>query len=316
VRLMNYCIETEDLEKRYNGFMALDKVSFGVKTGDVVGYLGPNGAGKTTTIKILTNLLKPTSGHAYICGIDVNKQPKEALQHVGSLIEVPGVYDYLTPHELLTHLGKVHGMTKGDIDPRIKDVLKLTKISEWEHKKIGAFSTGMLRRLMISTAILHEPDILILDEPVIGLDPKGIREVRELIREFQQQEMTVFLSSHLLHEVGETCNTVIFLNKGKIVAQNSVENLVSSVKNRIIHVTFLKPLSDQEASDIGSIPGVGKVQVQNESASITFDGNSETASDILSELIRRGYRIVSYGSDEGSLEDFYVSIMGDEQVMA
>ena len=310
---MEYAIEIKDLEKKYNGFLALDRVSFGVKSGDVVGYLGPNGAGKTTTIKILSNLIKPTSGHAYICGIDVNDRPKEALQHVGSLIEVPGVYDYLTPFELLTHLGRVHGMVKGDIGPRIKEVLELTKISDWEHKKIGSFSTGMLRRLMISTAILHDPEILILDEPVIGLDPKGIREVREMIGQFQEEEITIFLSSHLLQEVSETCNTVIFLNKGRVVAQDTVENLASRVENKIIRAAFLKPISDEEASKIGSIPDVVNVRTQDGCAMITFDGKPETASDILSELIDRGYRVTYYGSDEASLEDFYVSIMDDEK---
>jgi ABC-2 type transport system ATP-binding protein len=310
---MDYAIEIQDLEKRYNGFLALDKVSFRVDGGDVVGYLGPNGAGKTTTIKILTNLLKPTSGHAYICGIDVNDRPKEALQHVGSLIEVPGIYDYLSPHELLSHLGKIRRMPRSDIDTRIKEVLKLTKITEWEHRKIGAFSTGMLRRLMISTAILHDPEILILDEPVIGLDPKGIREVRELIRQFQEEEMTVFLSSHLLQEVSETCNTVIFIDKGKIVAHDTVENLTTRTGSKVIRVNFLKPLSNQEASLIGSMPDVGSIQVQNGSATISFDGERETASNILSNLIGEGFRIVNYGFEEASLEDFYVSIMDNEK---
>jgi ABC-2 type transport system ATP-binding protein len=296
--------------------VALDGVSLRVESGDVIGYLGPNGAGKTTTIKILTNLLRPTSGHAYICGIDANRRPKEALQHVGSLIEVPGVYDYLTPHELLTHLGRVHGMDRGKIGARIEEVLKLTKISDWEHKKVGAFSTGMLRRLMISTAILHDPDILILDEPVIGLDPKGIREVRELIKRFQSEEVTVFLSSHLLQEVSETCNKVIFLNEGKIVTQDTVDNLQSRVENRTINVTFLRPLDGAHATNIESIPRVERVEVRDGEACITYDGRPESASTILSALVGQGLEIVSYGPEEGSLEDFYVSIMGDENGVA
>jgi ABC-2 type transport system ATP-binding protein len=160
-----YAIQIEDLTMEYsNGFKAVDNVSINVKRGDVVGYLGPNGAGKTTSIKILTNLLKPTSGHAYINGIDVNKRPKEALQSVGALIEVPGIYDYLTPREILTYFGKIHNMTKEKIDERIKEILKLVKLSDWEHKKTGSFSTGMLRRFGIAKAIFHNPEILIGDQ--------------------------------------------------------------------------------------------------------------------------------------------------------
>ena len=169
---MENIIQIENLSKRYNhDILALDNVSMKIRRGDVVGYVGPNGSGKTTTIKILMNLLTPTSGQTFIKDIDVNKDPKRALAPVGALIEVPGIYDYLTPHETLTYFGKIYGMKKNDIDKRIKEVLSLLKLSAWEHKRIGSFSTGMQRRLGIAKAILHNPEILILDEPAIGLDP-------------------------------------------------------------------------------------------------------------------------------------------------
>jgi ABC-2 type transport system ATP-binding protein len=310
---MECAIEVENLTKSFDGFQALRGISFKIERGDVVGYLGPNGAGKTTTIKILTNLLKPSSGHARICQLDVSRHPKEALQHVGCLIEVPGIYDYLTPHELLTHFGRVRGMSKSDIAERIDEVLRLTRISDWEHEKIGAFSTGMLRRLMIAQTILHEPEILILDEPAIGLDPKGIREVRELIRKFQREEMTVLMSSHLLPEVSETCNSVIFLNEGRIVAQDTVENLQRKAEIKRIEARFLNPLSAEETERMGRIEMVEKVNVDGDVACIDFDGKRETASRILEELVRSGFQVVSYSPGTASLEEFYVSIMGDER---
>ena len=177
----NNAIQIVDLEKKFNGFTALNGISFNIERGDIVGYLGPNGAGKTTTIKILSNLLSPTRGQAFINGIDVNRYPKLALKTVGSLVEVPGIYEYLTPHEVLTYFGKIYQMSSKEIGPRVEEVLDLLKIGDWENKRLGTFSTGMLRRFNIAKTLLHNPEILILDEPVLGLDPKGIKHIRDLI---------------------------------------------------------------------------------------------------------------------------------------
>jgi ABC-2 type transport system ATP-binding protein len=312
LKATEYAIQIENLVKKYNhDITALDGVSIKIKKGDVVGYVGPNGSGKTTTIKILTNLLNPTSGHAYINGVDVNKYPKESLQSVGALIEVPGVYDYLTPHEVLTYFGKVHRMNNKEIDKRIKEVLDLVRLSAWEYKKIGSFSTGMQRRLAIAQSILHDPEILILDEPVIGLDPKGIKDIRELIKRFQSENMTVFLSSHLLQEVSEICDSVIFLDNGKIVAYDSVKNIKNRVKIKSIDVKFLNPLSKEKIDKIKSIEFIDGIKVVNGIVRIDFDGKPKTSSQILSKLVSFGFEIVSYAPESVSLEDFYVSIMGD-----
>ncbi|MEF8832406.1 MAG: ABC transporter ATP-binding protein, partial [Candidatus Thermoplasmatota archaeon] len=152
-----YAIRAENVVKKFGDLTALKGVSFKVKKGDVVGYLGPNGAGKTTTIKLLTNLLTPTSGNLYIDEVNVNKNPQEALKNVGSLIEVPGIYGYLTPNELLTHFGKVYRMNDERIKQRIKKVLKTVRLQDWEYKKIEDFSTGMKRRLAIGLALLSDP---------------------------------------------------------------------------------------------------------------------------------------------------------------
>jgi len=309
----SFVIEVKNLTKFYDGFKAVDNLSFRVKQGDVVGYLGPNGAGKTTTIKILTNLIKPTSGYAYINGFDVNKRPKEALQHIGALIEVPGIYDYLTPHEMLTYFGKVHRMKNKEINQRIKEVLELVKLSDWEHKKIGSFSTGMQRRLAIAKAILHNPEILILDEPVLGLDPKGIKDIRELIKRFHSEGKTVFLSSHLLQEVGEISNNVIFLDKGKVVGYDSVKNIRNKTESKIIDVEFLNLLSKEDIDKIESIELVNSIEIMDDIVRIHFDGKRSTSSQILSKLVSLGFEIVSYNLERMGLEDFYVSIMGDER---
>ena len=311
---MENVIQIENLSKRYNrDILALDNVSIKIRRGDVVGYVGPNGSGKTTTIKILTNLLTPTKGQAFINDIDVNKDPKEALRSVGAMIEVPGIYDYLSPNEILTYFGKIYGMKKNDIGERIKEVLDLVKLSSWEHKKIGSFSTGMQRRFGIAKAILHNPEILILDEPAIGLDPKGIKDVRELIRRFQKQGVTVFLSSHLLAEVSKTCDTVIFLDNGKVVTTNSIENIMNKTELKIIEAKFLKPLSRKDITHIGSITGIESLERINEHLRIHFDGDPTTSFQILSNLVSSGYQVVSFAPQTMGLEDYYVSIVGDER---
>ena len=309
-----YAIEIENLEKCYvKDVKVLDDVSFTVKKGEIVGYLGPNGSGKTTTIKILTNLLSPTSGHAYINGIDVNKNPKEALKPVGALIEVPGIYDYLTPHDVLTYHGKVHGIEKNKIGARIEEVLKTVRLSDWEHKKLGAFSTGMQRRLAIATTILHEPEILILDEPAIGLDPKGMKEIRDMLKQLQREGTTIFLSSHLLNEVSDTCDKVIFLDQTKVIAYDTVENIKNMVSVKRIEAKFLDQLSTDDLDRIGAIASVNEVEVANGRIHIGFDGKPETSHQILTKLISSGFRVSSYAPETVSLEDFYVSIMSDER---
>ena len=311
---MEYAIRTQDLVKKYsNGFTALDGVSLQIKTGEVVGYVGPNGAGKTTTIKVLTGLIKPSSGHAYVNGIDVTANPRKALQTMGALIEVPGMYDYLTPHEMLTYFGKVYRMGSNEIDRRIKETLQLVRLSEWEHKKIGTFSTGMQRRLTIAKAILHEPDNLVLDEPVLGLDPEGIRDVRELIRRFRSEGMTVFLSSHLLGEVAEVCDTVVFLNKGRIVSADSIESIGRGMKHGVVDVKFLRPLSREEIEKLRTIELIRSVDVKDNTAQLGYDGKPESSVQILKRLVSSNLDVVSYHVEGSGLEDYYVSVMSEEK---
>ena len=307
-------IETRELTKRYkNGVMALQNLNLKIEEGDCVGYLGPNGAGKTTTIKILANLIKPTSGHAYICGIDVNKKPKEALHSIGALVEIPGLYEYLTPCQLLTYLGKIRRMSKTDINRRIGEVLKIVGIAAWQDKKIGSFSTGMARRLHIAQALLHEPKILILDEPVLGLDPKGIKDIRNIIASLCSENKTVFLSSHLLHEVGETCSKVVLLDKGRVVSFDTVDNLKKMSKTHTISVELLEPPTKKQIAEINSIKLIKDIDFAERHLRIEFDGEQNTSSQILAELVSLGLKIVSYQPQSMTLEDVYISMVSEER---
>ena len=310
---MGYAIQVENLVKTYNHrITALNGISLAIEKGDVVGYLGPNGAGKTTTIKILTNLIKPTSGRAYVNGIDVSEQPKLALQVVGALIEVPGIYDYLTPRELLTYFGRVYRMSRRQIDLRIDEVLEMVSLSDRARDRVGSFSTGMQRRLVIAKAVFHEPEILILDEPVLGLDPKGMREIRELIGRLHAEGMTVFLSSHLLGEVAETCNRVILLDKGEVVASDSIDNIKHRTKRKSISFKTLNSLSPEDIERVRGIELIDGVEVDGEAVRIHFDGQPATSAEILPRLVSLGLAIVSYEMESMGLEDYYVSAMAGE----
>lgn len=306
-------VRTTGLGKTYRDVRALSNLDLSVPHHSIFGFLGPNGAGKTTTIKLLTNLLTPTSGNAYIHSIDVNKNPTKALLSVGSLIEVPGIYDYLTPHEILTYYGKIHKMKKTEINQKIKEVLKTVKLSDWENKKTGSFSTGMQRRLAIAKAILHNPQVLILDEPVIGLDPRGIKDIRDMLKQFKSKGVTIFLSSHLLNEVKETCDRIIFLDAGKIVTQGTTEEIMHRIKIDTIEVEFLQQLTEAKIKKIGSISEITSFETENGIFKLKFDGKPETSNIILTKLTKQKLKIVSFSTKKADLESFYVSIMKEEK---
>jgi len=312
--MTDYAIETKGLTKQYKGgVLALKDLSIQIRHGTCVGFLGPNGAGKTTTIKILTNLIEPTSGEAYINGVDALRDPKEALRQVDSLVEVPGMPDYLSPHEMLSYFGKVRGMSTDAIHARIKEVLATVKLSDWEEKKIGSFSTGMTRRLAIAKALLHDPDILIMDEPVIGLDPKGMRDIRDIIKGKLREGKTIFLSSHLLGEVAETCTDVILLERGQIVGKGTVAELTSKALAKSIDVTFIRPLGNGELARVRAIDLVRGVDPLGDRVRLAFDGSPDTGAAILSRLVSMGLGVTSFTPQSATLEDVYVSVMGDEK---
>ncbi|MFP4052061.1 MAG: AAA family ATPase, partial [Thermoplasmata archaeon] len=220
------------------------------------------------------------------------------------------MYGYLTPNELLTHFGKVYRMDNESIKQRIKKVLKTVRLQEWEHKKIEDFSTGMKRRLAIGLALLSDPQILLLDEPVMGLDPKGIKEIRELINSLSEKDITIFLSSHLLNEVSLTCDKVIFLFEGEIVAYDDVETIVGDAKHNRISVEFLDPLSEDEIDSLKTLKYIDKIRVDGNKVRIYNSGKKERMHKILTSLIDEGFEVVSFSYEKKDLEDLYISLAG------
>lgn len=227
----------EGLTRYYNGFLALDKLSLRVKWNEDVALLGPNGAGKTTALKILCGLLRPSSGKAYLAGIDVMEERERAISNVGAILETPEFYPFLTPDETLRYLGRLRGMGGRELNNRIREVLKLVRLEEWEKIKIEKFSRGMKQRLALAQAMLHDPPILILDEPSLGLDPRGMMEIREILKEAKKRK-TVFFASHLLTEVAQICKKVAIIDHGKLRAYDDIARLKK--KYRSFERAYLK----------------------------------------------------------------------------
>jgi ABC-2 type transport system ATP-binding protein len=221
---MSEAIVIENLTKYYNKFLALKGLSLRVAANENVGLLGPNGAGKSTTLKILCGLLRASSGTAYIDGVSVADKPEQALSRIGAIVETPEFYSFLTPEETLGYLGRLRGMQGDALKQRIKEVIRLVRLEEWSKVKIEKFSRGMKQRLGLAQTLLHDPPVLILDEPGLGLDPRGVVEFREIIAGVGK-EKTVFFASHQLLEVTQICNQVAIIDKGRLLAYDSIAAL-------------------------------------------------------------------------------------------
>ncbi|GGF89292.1 ABC transporter ATP-binding protein [Paenibacillus abyssi] len=224
-------LSVRDIKKKIRGKWIIHDVSFDVRAGEIFGFLGPNGSGKTTTIRMLVDLIKPTSGEIRICGYDVHKQPEEALQHIGCIVENPEVYNYLTGWENLEHFARM----MPDIDAlRIQEVVDIVGMGGRIHDKVKTYSLGMRQRLGIAQALLGRPKLLILDEPTNGLDPKGIKELREFIRMLADQGMSLFISSHLLSEIQMMCDRVAIISHGRVLAVGGVTELIEDTGNYVL----------------------------------------------------------------------------------
>lgn len=217
-------IVIENLTKYYGKFLALENLCLKVAENENVGLLGPNGAGKSTTLKILCGLIRSSSGTAYIDGIDISKKPEQALLRIGAIIETSEFYPFFTPKETLSYLGRLRGMKGSRLKQSIEEVIHLAGLDDWLTVKIEKFSRGMKQRLALAQALLHDPPVLILDEPALGLDPRGVVEFREIIDKVGKDK-TVFFASHQLTEVAQICNQVAIIDHGHLLAYDSIAEL-------------------------------------------------------------------------------------------
>ncbi|MFQ5592415.1 MAG: ABC transporter ATP-binding protein [Phycisphaerae bacterium] len=308
-------IRVNNLSKSYGSFRAVDNISFHVERGGVVGFLGPNGAGKTTTLRILTCYHPATAGSATIAGFDVFKQSVEVRRRVGYLPESTPLYHEMRVREYLHFRGKLRGLTYPERTQAIKRVVDRCWMGEFVDRPIGQLSKGMRQRLGLADAIMHDPEVLILDEPTIGLDPTQIRETRNLIKELGECH-TILLSSHILHEVEQTCGKTIIIASGRIVASGSPQELRDrfTMGARVI-AEMRGPQNDVE-NGVRSLAGVQSVEASTADGWVRLTVQPEPERDIREELYRlttqSGWSLREIRLEGATLEDFFVQVTAEQ----
>ena len=310
-------IEARDLTKRYGSFVALSNLNLKIEGAKCVGFLGPNGAGKTTTLKIFTDLIRASGGQALINGVDVHKEKKKALDPCGVLIETPEIYPSFTPREALSMISDLRGIPRADRSKRIEAVVSEVKMDEWMDKKVGKFSKGMKQRINIAAALLSDPEIVLLDEPTTGLDPRGQAEVRDIVRALKQRNRLVFMSSHLLNEVSEICDEVAMIDHGKLLVYDTLAHVTDRFAHdgggNVVQVELVRDIDDQVIrGQISSLAGVGSVEKLNpRSLRIKFAGGQEEQARLLIDLVALKIGLLSYRPSASTLEDTYLNLIKD-----
>jgi ABC-2 type transport system ATP-binding protein len=311
-------IQVEGLSKRYARHVAVNNISFSVNKGDIVGFLGPNGAGKTTTMRILTCFMPPTEGKATVANFDVFEQPFEVKKHIGYLPEAPPVYPEMTVTGYLTFVARLKNVPAGEVNSRVEQVMERCAVADEKSRLIGKLSKGYRQRVGLAQAIIHNPDVLILDEPTSGLDPKQINETRELIKSLAG-EHTIVLSTHILPEVEAVCEKVIIINKGRLVATDSVENLKNragiggATQVQVENTGDFDPASVHQKLE--QVPGVSKVLDRNISGPrLVFEVESlqghNTRPEIARAVVHGGWNLIELKSSTLSLEEVFLELTG------
>jgi ABC-2 type transport system ATP-binding protein len=300
-------IEVSNLKKSYGGTEALKGITFSVQKGEVVGFLGPNGAGKSTTMKIITGFMAPTSGIAKVCGFDVFDSPLEVKKRIGYLPEQPPVYLDMKVHDYLKYVAQLKGVESGQLSKAIQTAVEKTQLGDVRHRLIGNLSKGFRQRVGIAQALVSSPEVLILDEPTVGLDPKQVAEIRELIQELKG-EHTIILSTHILPEVQATCERIVIIHQGKIVAQDSLSNL-SRVQAGLqkIHLKVRKWTSESQTR-IAALPGVLKLEKTGDSMTIEGEPREDLVDVIASSVISQGLGLQEISSSSSNLEDIFLNL--------
>jgi ABC-2 type transport system ATP-binding protein len=310
-------IKVENLTKRYAGQTAIRDLSFEVGNGEIMGFLGPNGAGKTTTMRILSSFMPPTSGRASIAGFDVFAQSLQARAHLGYMPENVPLYNDMRVTEYLNYRAALKSIPHRRVAERVGDVKELCGLKEVENKMIGTLSKGYRQRVGLADALVHEPDLLILDEPTIGLDPNQIRQVRELIRNLGKQH-TILLSTHILPEVEMTCSRVIIIHKGKIEACDTPENLVQRIRTAGGVTLEARTGNDDGATELKKIAAVRDVSVAADDGWQVFSLRVESGADVREEVFRlaldRRWDVRELSAHRATLEDVFVEITHEDEV--
>jgi ABC-2 type transport system ATP-binding protein len=320
---MELAIETSGLTKRYGSLTAVDKLDLKVKRNTVHGFLGPNGAGKTTTIKILVGLLNPNEGSVKVLGQELHGKDEGFLQifsehtdsrvSIGYMPELPKFPKHLKGSELLDVYGRMYGMTEQQRKEQIPKLIEMVDLKGRENDLIGKYSKGMQQRIGIAQALLNNPDLVILDEPSLGLDPVGMVEVREVVKEIAKEGRTVFVSSHLLFEVEQTCTDVTIINRGKALVSDTLQNISGLLSGpAMLHVEVAK-MSNTVVSAVKKLPFVSSVVQTGSTLRIQITTHEDLRAQVSQEITRAGGIIVGMSQKVSNLEDVFIQLISKDQ---
>lgn len=290
--------------------MAVDGLDLEIKRNSFTGLLGPNGAGKSTTLKILTHLINATSGSALLNGIDVTKDPKRALTGVGTVVETPEFYGYLTPRQTLRYIGEIIGMNNEARVSQTEAILEKVKMTDWGDKKIQTFSKGMRQRIALGQALLDDPSIIILDEPTSGLDPRGMAEIRAVLKDLRNQSnnLTIVMSSHMLYEVSDLCDRVALINHGKLLIHDDIGVITAEEGTRRMRIRLIRTPEESDLKAVSSLENVIEAQRVGNEIDAMVKGDDAVLAHFFESLA--GLNIGVYGvSEEDSLEAKYLSLI-------
>jgi ABC-2 type transport system ATP-binding protein len=309
-------IEVQHLTKRYGPFTAVEDVSFKVERGEILGFLGPNGAGKTTTMRILTGYMPATEGNALVAGFDVFGQPLEAKRRTGYLPETPPLYPDMTVLEYLTFVAKIKGVPPAERRERLRAVMERTYVADMANRHCSKLSKGYRQRVGLAQALIHNPDVLILDEPTAGLDPKQIIETRQLIKQLGGDH-TIILSTHILPEVSQTCHRVVIINKGRVVAVDTPDGLTAKLRGSETMYVQVDAGAVDATPTLAAIEGVTRVVVaDHRDGVVAYEVDTEQGRDVRRDLartvIRSGWGLLELRPMRMSLEDIFLSLTTEE----
>jgi ABC-2 type transport system ATP-binding protein len=313
-------IEVQHLTKQYGRFTAVDDVSFRVDKGEILGFLGPNGAGKTTTMRVLTGYMPPTDGKAIVAGYDVIEQPIEAKRRTGYLPETPPLYPDMTVSEYLTFCARIKGVSRAERKKQVTTAMERTRVADMAKRHCGKLSKGYKQRVGLAQALLHNPDVLILDEPTAGLDPKQIIETRRLIKE-QAGDHTIILSTHILPEVSQTCQRVVIINKGRVVAVDTPDNLTAKLRGSEAMYVEIDAAGGNAQPLLTALPGVTSVsETATAAGHVAFEVQSaqgrDVRRDIAATIVRQGWGLLELRPMRLSLEEIFLSLTTEDAAAA
>jgi ABC-2 type transport system ATP-binding protein len=311
-------IELNDLTKRYGGLTAIDNLTLNIEEGAVFGFIGPNGAGKTTTMRILTTLLRPTAGEARIAGHSVTAEPVAVRRAIGYMPDFFGVYEDMKVWEYLDFFAACYDLPVAIRPALIDDLLALVDLNHKREAYVETLSRGMKQRLCLARTLAHDPQVLILDEPASGLDPRARIEMRELLRELKHMGKTIFFSSHILSEVADICTSIGIIDNGRLVATGNMEAMMRQIRaHRLIAIRFVPGtivdmpelhtwLSGEE--DIQALLPGETNGLPSDSLRLDFSGDDVALSRLLSKLVERGLPVLSFSEETGGLEDIFLQV--------